>query len=109
VEFLGHEARVSEIPHTLALVSGAPVLVLFTFRMQDGRYAFSLTEPRPVHAENRADRNAAIRRSAQAYADLLEKTLREHPLEWFHFRPFLGEKRTDPNKLAKNMEHSQKI
>ncbi len=109
VEFLEHEARVSEIPHTLALVSGAPILVLFTFRTGNARYAFSLTEPRPVRAESRADRNAAVRRSAQAYADLLEKTLREHPLEWYHFRPFLGKKRSDSDARAGSMEHSQKI
>jgi lauroyl/myristoyl acyltransferase len=109
VEFLGHEARVSEIPHTLALASGAPILVLFAFRTGDARYVFSLTEPRHVRARNRADRHAAARRSARAYANLLERTLREHPLEWYHFRPFLGNRLPPSGAFGENPTDSNDL
>jgi len=91
-EFLGHEVYLPEAPHLFALLSGAPLLIFFAFRSGDRTYDFSLSEPIYVQAANRADRTAAIRRSAQKYADILEETVRRHPLQWYHFQPFLGPK-----------------
>ncbi len=90
--FLGHEVRLPEAPHVMALLSGAPLFVLFTFRSREGRYRFTVTEPYTVRAASREDRDAAVRRSAQAYAALLEAAVRAHPFQWYHFRPFLGER-----------------
>jgi predicted LPLAT superfamily acyltransferase len=45
--------------------------------------------PRYVTASSRADRQEAIRESAQWYAGLLEDMVRRHPCEWYHFEPFL--------------------
>ncbi len=91
-EFLGHEIRLPETPHMLALMSGAPMFFLFTFRNHEGQYACSISDPIQVRAENRSERAAAIQKSVRKYASVLEKTVREHPLEWYHFRRFLGEK-----------------
>jgi len=93
VDFLGRAARLPETPHLLALISGAPIFVLFAFRDEDRGYAFSVTPPRYVRAETRARRGAAIQRSAQEYADLLAEAVRAHPLEWYHFGEFWEEAR----------------
>ncbi|MFO7707868.1 MAG: lysophospholipid acyltransferase family protein [Desulfobacterales bacterium] len=90
VAFLGHEVRLPETPHLLAMLSGAPLYVFFSRRTGRRRYHLSLSAPIAVDHAGRRERTAAIRRSAQAYADLLEKTLSENPLEWYHFEQFLG-------------------
>ncbi len=89
VDFLGEQVQIPEMPHVLALVSGAPLFVLFACRTGKGRYAFSVTPPIYVRAAYRAEKGAAIRASGQMYAALLEERLREHPFQWYHFRPFL--------------------
>ncbi len=92
VSFLGHEARVPEAPYIFALVSGAPLFAFFTFRTGTNSYHFTLSDPIVVPAASRRNRARAIARAAQQYADLLEAALREHPLEWYHFDRFLGDK-----------------
>ena len=88
VQFLGREILLPEVPHVLALLSGAPIIIFFAFRTAKRRYRFTMTEPLYLKAASRKDRNAVIRKSAQAYARVLEETLRQHPLQWYHFRPF---------------------
>ncbi len=90
VAFLGHEARLPETPHLLAMLSGVPLFVFFSRRTGRRRYHLSITEPIYIPKVGRRERADAIRRSAQAYADLLSSHLRENPLEWYHFEPFLG-------------------
>ncbi|MGE0083826.1 MAG: lauroyl acyltransferase [Desulfococcaceae bacterium] len=87
--FLNHEIRVPETPHMLALVSGAPIFIFFAFRTGHCTYHFSVTEPLYVRAASRAERKDSVIKSAQQYANFLEKSLREHPCQWYHFRPFL--------------------
>ena len=88
--FAGHTVRLPEAPFMLALVSGAPLYVFFTSIRGRGQYHFSISEPMVVAAETRAQRQPAVLRAAQAYADLLEAQVRRNPLEWYHFEPFLG-------------------
>jgi predicted LPLAT superfamily acyltransferase len=90
VNLLGHEVHLLEAPHIIALLSGAPLFVFFAFRIAKGHYHFTVSHPMYVQAASRSDRRDAIRRSAQQYADTLEQQLRRHPLEWWHFEPFLG-------------------
>jgi len=97
VQFLGREILLPEVPHVLALLSGAPIIIFFAFRTAKNRYRFSMTEPMYLEATSRKDRNAVIRKSAQAYARVLEETLRQHPLQWYHFRPFF-----EPQKNMEN-------
>ncbi len=89
VNFLGHTARVPEAPYLLALLSGAPLLVFFAFRTGKRRYHFSMSQPIYIRAASRQERGAAIQAAAQQYADMLEEALRRHPLQWYHFEPFL--------------------
>ncbi len=90
--FLGHRVDLPEVPHMLALLSGAPLFIFFAFKPSRKRYRFIISEPIYVCSKSRADRKDALSRSAQAYADRLEEMVRERPLEWYHFEPFLGER-----------------
>ncbi len=91
VEFLGRRVLLPEAPYILALVSGAPLFVFFTFRTGPGRYHFTVSEPIYIRPASRAQRGETIRRAARQYAGLLEKNLRAHPFEWYHFDRFLLE------------------
>ncbi|WP_035236578.1 lysophospholipid acyltransferase family protein [Desulfobacter vibrioformis] len=89
VPFLGKSARIPEFPHIFALLSKAPLFVFFTFRTGPGTYRFMLSDPMHITCPSREERSRAVAQSARVYAGMLEKTLREHPYEWYHFDPFL--------------------
>jgi predicted LPLAT superfamily acyltransferase len=90
VSFLGHEVHLPETPHVLAMLSGVPLFIFFSRRTGRRCYHLTVSEPIYVAKAHRRERADAIRRSAQTYADLLEKSLCENPLEWYHFERFLG-------------------
>jgi lauroyl/myristoyl acyltransferase len=92
VNFLGHEARLPDIPHLLALMSGAPLFTFFIFQSTPRKYYIKVLPGRQIFAASRAERSRVILESAQAYASELEKMARQHPFEWYHFEPFLGRK-----------------
>lgn len=89
---LGHQVQLPEAPYILSLVSDAPLIVFFAFRTGNREYRFTALPPIPVTAPTRTDRTAAIHNAAQAYIGHLERALKQHPFEWFHFEQFLGEK-----------------
>ena len=89
VKFLGHEIVLPQAPHVLALVSNAPIFIFFAFRTGKNQYQFSMSRPGFIAPVSRAQRDEAIRQSAQQYADALEAALRSYPLQWYHFEPFL--------------------
>jgi len=90
VSMLGHEVRLPETPHLLAMLSGAPLIVFFSRRTGKKRYHLKMSEPQYIEKAPRRHRTEAIRKSAQGYADLLEAHLRCNPFEWYHFEQFLG-------------------
>lgn len=90
VKFLNHEVHLPEVPHILALLSGAPLFLFFPFRTGKNQYHFVISRPLFIKAASRSEKQEAIRKSAQQYADILEEALRRHPFEWHHFEPFLG-------------------
>ena len=92
VNFLNHKVYLPMAPHIFALLSGAPLFIFFSFSSGPKSYHFSISEPIYVAAASRADRQEAIERSAQKYADHIQRNLRTHPLQWYHFEPFLGRK-----------------
>ena len=87
--FLGREVLLPAAPHALALASSAPLFTFFAFRIGRGRYRFKADAPRFVVARDRSQREIAISRSVQEYADTLEREVRNHPFQWYHFDPFL--------------------
>ena len=99
VKFLGHEILLPEAPHLFALLSGAPLFIFFAFRTGKNQYHFTMSEPIALVCTSREERTGTIRQSAQKYADILEATLRNYPLQWYHFEPFLTAKpNPDPPK-----------
>ena len=92
VNILGHEVKIPDTPHLLALVTGAPLMTFFVYQKAFGKYYVSVSPGRKVVAPLRADRTRAVRESAQMYADELVEFVRKRPFEWHHFGPFLGRK-----------------
>ena len=91
VNFLGHEAHLPDTPHLFALMTGAPLMTFFVYQEAVGKYHIKVSKGRKVFAAARADRKKAVQESAQAYTEDLAEFVREHPFEWHHFEPFLGE------------------
>jgi lauroyl/myristoyl acyltransferase len=83
--FFGRHIFLPAGPHTLALVSGAPVFTLFTFRLGKCKYRFQILPPRYIKAASREKRNDAIQDSAQIYASNLEEAVRKYPYQWHVF------------------------
>jgi predicted LPLAT superfamily acyltransferase len=86
VRFLGHRVDVPAGPHVFAMLAGVPLFHFFSYRTGPRSYHFTTKEPIYVNPASRAERQAAIQASAQAYADRLEDFVRRHPFDWFHFR-----------------------
>jgi predicted LPLAT superfamily acyltransferase len=95
VHFLGHEARIPELPYRLAWLSGVPLFVFFSTRSDEADFHFFIPEPIPLRANSSKSKGEVIQKAAQTYAVLLERTVRDHPFEWYHFEPFLGPPRCD--------------
>lgn len=82
VTFLGERARAPEGPLVLASLSGAPILPVFTHRLGFLEYEAVVTPPidlprRPTEAQ----RDAA----AAEMMGAMERFVRAHPTQWFHF------------------------
>ncbi|WP_419660763.1 lipid A biosynthesis acyltransferase [Desulfosarcina variabilis str. Montpellier] len=91
VRFLGQQIRLPAAPYVLSMTSGAPLFVFFALRTGPSHYHFSASPPIVVSPADRSDRDAAMNRAAQQYADLLETAVRNYPFQWHHFEPFLDE------------------
>ena len=87
--FLGQSVRLPEAPFVLALLSGAPLIVFFAFRIETGTYRFMAMPPIHVSAPTRDKRRPAIHAAAQTYLTHMASALRQHPFEWYHFDQFL--------------------
>ena len=92
VIFLGREVLLPEIPFVFALLSGAPLFIFFGCRVGKKAYHFQVLPPEYVRAKDRKDRQEAIRKAAQAYADRLEEKVRQYPFQWYHFEPLIERK-----------------
>jgi len=90
VRLFDQEVAFTSAPHLLALISGAPLFTLFTFRVKRGMHQIMISPPREVNASSRSERNKALQASAQLYADALEESVRQHPFQWYIFEPFFG-------------------
>ena len=98
--FVGHAVETygpKKVMTLFALLSGAPMFIFFAFRTGKNRYHFTMSEPISLSPASRSERDAIIRQSAQMYADTLEAMVRNYPLQWYHFKPFLAAK-SNPDK-----------
>ncbi len=108
VRFLGHEVFLPETPFVFALLSGSPLLIFFAHRTGPQTYHFKIMPPEYVRARGRKDRQEAIRKAAQAYAEHLEDAVRRHPFEWYHFEPFIC-RQLDENSRGKAIAEGSDI
>lgn len=90
--FLNHEVRLPEAPHAIALLTGVPLFVFFSFRTGLYKYDVVLNPPIYLKATSRGDRGKMIAMSAEKYTSMLEAAAFRHPADWYHFEPFLGPK-----------------
>ena len=88
VRFLDREIRLPVAPYVLSMTSGAPLFVFFALRSGPSHYHFSASPPIVVSPTDRSDRESAMIRAAQQYADLLETAVKNYPFQWHHFEPF---------------------
>ena len=88
VRLFDQEIALTSAPHLLALVSGAPLFTLFTFRVKRGMHSIVISRPREVKASSRSGRSMTLQASAQVYANALEEEVRRHPFQWYVFEPF---------------------
>jgi len=90
--FLNHTVELPETPFALAVMTGAPLYVFFGLRTGRQRYHFVIYPPIRPGSGGRRNRKQRIRQAAQAYAAILEETVRQYPFQWHHFEPFLDKK-----------------
>ncbi len=88
VKFFGRDVALASGPYLLAMISGAPLFILFTFRVKRGRHQVIVLPPRQVKASSHSERDKVLQESAQAYAEALEEMVRRHPFQWYIFEPF---------------------
>jgi KDO2-lipid IV(A) lauroyltransferase len=84
VEFFGAQALFQEGPFHLARLSGAPVVPVVTLRRGLRHYEVVLGEPLFVSRDLPGDAERALRDAAAFF----ERTIRQHPQQWFQFAPF---------------------
>ncbi len=106
VRFFGREVAFTSAPHLLALVSGAPLFTLFTFRVKRGMHKIIISPPREVKAPSRSERNKTLQASAQVYVDALEEKVRQYPFQWYVFESFFGCAPADARKLSPSFSAS---
>lgn len=87
--FFGAEAAFPVGPFHLAAASGAPVLPVFVLQERDGRYRTVVDPPiRVAEPPHRRDRESVLLEAMRRFVAVLERTIREHPTQWYRFTPF---------------------
>jgi len=100
VEFLGHEALLPEIPFVFALLAGAPLFVLFSYKTGRQSYHFKILPLEYDELKSKSEKTATLKRVAQSYASHLEDMVRSHPFEWYNFDAFIGQKLEDRKRAT---------
>jgi KDO2-lipid IV(A) lauroyltransferase len=83
VTLFGEPANMPEGPLRLAMLTGAPIVPIFTGRTGHCRY--EIAAHRPIRLA-RSETDGGLDAAAQEIAGALEGFARAHPTQWFHFR-----------------------
>ena len=86
VTFFGRPALFLRTPAMIASLSGAPLLPSFLIRQPDGRFSGVCGSAIRPDTSRPTDDN--VREMTQAFADELERRIREHPHLWYQFYPY---------------------
>lgn len=98
VNFLGRPTWFLRTPALMAYLSGAPLVPCFIERIDDTHFGISNTDP--IYVEAGADRDEAIQRATQLFADQLEERIRRQPQYWYHFYRYWDAQRDAYDQLA---------
>jgi predicted LPLAT superfamily acyltransferase len=94
--FLGQTASFPEGPFVLAAALRAPIVLFSALRDDDGRYRIRF-EPFTERIDvARSEREGALQRACQHYANWLEARCREAPYNWFNFYDFWSDSASAP-------------
>jgi predicted LPLAT superfamily acyltransferase len=80
---------VAAAPFALALVSGAPLLIVFAVKLGKRHYRFTCDAPITLKALTRADRERAMQDAATTYLGRLREMAQAHPEQWQTFGELL--------------------
>ena len=81
VDFFGQKASTTRSVATIALKTGAPIVIGF-LRRTDRKYRFKVTLSEPIQVERSDNLEKDILNLTQRYTALIESRIREHPHEW---------------------------
>jgi len=107
VDFLGQKTYFPRGPVIIAQRTGAVMLPLFCFRLDDVRQCADIHPPLPLNFSN--DKEADIRNNTQLYADALSKGLREHPDHWMFWQEFSPGQMICPEDKAALTTHTTMV
>jgi KDO2-lipid IV(A) lauroyltransferase len=80
VDFFGRPACTTRRFAEIALQTGSPVLPVFIFRQDDGRYKIVVKEAEIIRT---GDYDRDILLNTQNFTTIVEEVVREHPDQWF--------------------------
>jgi len=86
-DFLGAPAPFPTGIFAIAAAARARIILCFAFNTGVQKYRVVVEPPRPIDLP-REDRDAALAREAQWFADRLAHYVRQHPYNWFNFYDF---------------------
>lgn len=88
VTFLGQSILINKNPFEVAYNRNVPMIALFSIRKDDYTYHSYYYRLSPF--ETTLPKEESIAKIAQEYTDILEKTVREYPDQWFNHYDFFG-------------------
>jgi len=83
VPFFGRPACTNKGLARMALKTGTPVIPIFSFRQDDGRYRITFGEEVPLLRTG--DKTRDVEDNTAVFTRIIEKTIRKHPEQWFWF------------------------
>lgn len=93
VMLLGQRVCLPAGPFLAAVLSGVPVLYIYTCRLSYRRYACRFSAAHRYQETPDTPREALLARAAQDYAIHLESLLKEFPFQWSNFYDYWTEQR----------------
>jgi len=88
VTFLGKRVIINKNPFEVGYNRNVPLIVLLSFRESDYHYNVSYYGLTPY--DRTLPKEEALAKTAQEYADILEKAVKEYPDQWFNLYDFFN-------------------
>ncbi|MBL9080126.1 MAG: lipid A biosynthesis acyltransferase [Planctomycetes bacterium] len=106
-QFFGERASFNSGPFLLASILGCPVYLVFGVYRAPNRYELHCERFADRVVVPRKDRDGALRRWAQAYADRIEHHARQAPDNWFNFFDFWAPRAAAPASPPRSPDREQ--